>query len=253
MWRRVSWLYLMGTFLLMASVFFAGVAIWRLVSIHGFFQVKRIELIVRTHESSPRLTPDALNHTLSKLSGSIWTGSLDHLVQKLQTFDWLSDVKIRRVFPNKVSFDIEEREAIALWSDGRVLTKDHELIQMGERDQNWLQKKQLLEMSGAQEAVGRMVVWQDLIAQELTDTRFKLQKMRADYGGSLFLELCDLQAQNEGRNCRIEFVLAVNQPNLMRSRLQDGAAILNALIRQGQIPTRLDLRYPSGAAVILSS
>jgi cell division protein FtsQ len=246
MWRRQSWLYGLGTLLLGI-----GLIGYRILKYHPFFQVERIDLVVKTQDTKPRLTYDRLFRYTQGIAGSIWFVRIHELVKLFGSLDWVEHVSVSRIFPNIIRIELKEREPIALWSDGRILTRDNRLIEASQEDRNWVEQKHLMSIYGPESSSERLVLWQTMISREMSQVGLSLNRMRSDFGGSLFLDVCTLG--DVGRECRLEIVLPVDE-NLekMRQYIRDAMQILRVLARQGQKVVKIDLRYPTGAAVVLS-
>jgi len=99
-----------------------------------FFQVKEIEVKgCRKMEESTILS-------LIKMEGmpNLFTVSLKEVAKRLETHPWIEEVKARKVFPNKILIQIEERKPIAilqLEEPYYIDTKGVIFSPVGERDE----------------------------------------------------------------------------------------------------------------------
>jgi cell division protein FtsQ len=252
MWRRVSLFYAIGSFFLAIGLFLLFWLGYRVVKYHSFFQVQRVDLVIKSKEISPRLTNESLHGYTQGISGSVWFVSINGLVDAFSSLSWVQSVEVSRSFPNVIRVELQEREPIALWSDGRVLTADHQLIEVSDADMQWLQSKRVMTIFGPESFLDRLVEWQQIIGKDLDKVGLTLTGMRVDYGGSLFLDVCTLG--DVGGRCSLQFVLpTLENQDKTKGHVKDAVQILRALSQQGQKVVRIDLRYPTGAAVVVAS
>ena len=75
-----------------------------------FFRVREIEV-----EGNRRITPETLI-SLAKIEGmpNLFTVSLSEVTKRLESHPWISHIRMRKVFPNKILIQVEERKPIAI-------------------------------------------------------------------------------------------------------------------------------------------
>ncbi len=101
-----------GTFqlLLLSLFFFVGHRVYVYLLEDPFFQVREVEV-----EGSRKISRETIL-SLTELEGmpNLFTLRLKEVAKRLESYPWIEQVKARKVFPNKIVIQIEERKPIAI-------------------------------------------------------------------------------------------------------------------------------------------
>ena len=121
--------------LLLVSVFlFVGHRIYVHLLGDPFFRVREVEI-----EGYRKISKDTLLSlvTLDGIS-NLFTVRLREVAKRLESHPWIDHVKVRKVFPNKISIHVEERKPIAILQLEELYYIDHKGVifsRVGDRDE----------------------------------------------------------------------------------------------------------------------
>lgn len=96
--------------LLLSFFLFIGHRVYVHLLEDPFFRVKEVEV-----EGCRKITQGTLL-SLAKMEGrpNLFTVSLSEIAKRLESHPWIEDIKVRKVFPNKILIQVEERKPIAI-------------------------------------------------------------------------------------------------------------------------------------------
>jgi cell division protein FtsQ len=247
-WSSPAWLHrvAVGLVVLGIAALVSAALLW--VAQRETFSLKWVE--VHASETGLRHVQDAdIREALERgLAGSVLATPLAPIRDALDDHPWVREVSLRRVWPNRFLFQIQEHEPVAAWRDGRLLNRQGELFTA---DRAWAQTEaevlygcRLVELSGP---VGSQ-------ARVLTRAA-QTQRILESYGFSLkALTLSDQFAWQVSLSDGLE--VALGQDELPTPWDQRLGALSQVMQRIAVEPSnqssfvRVDLRYANGFAFL---
>lgn len=64
----------------------------------------------------------------SQVSGGFFSLKIEHIMHELEGIEWVYDVSLRRLWPDRLLITIEEQQPIARWGDGLLLNRYGEVF-----------------------------------------------------------------------------------------------------------------------------
>jgi cell division protein FtsQ len=99
-------------FQLLLVSFFLFMGHWGYVHLLGdpFFRVREVEV-----EGNRKITKEALlSLTMMEGMPNLFSVNLEEVVKRIESHPWIESVRVRKVFPNKILIQIEERQPMAI-------------------------------------------------------------------------------------------------------------------------------------------
>ena len=107
--------------LLVAAVWLAGQPVFALRSVR----------VLSTGPQIYHLSEDEIRQSVQSTSvGTALTHPLANLQSSLQSYPWVRQASVRRVWPNRLMIWIEEHDPVAIWTDGRLINRQGELFRI---------------------------------------------------------------------------------------------------------------------------
>ena len=100
--------------LIWASLLALGWGLWIFLLNMPFWSVKEVDVLTPLKYAKASDLARVLPQTLK---GNFLSMNLNHMRQQLLTMPWVKEIKIVRNFPNRLSIEIEEQEALAEWGN----------------------------------------------------------------------------------------------------------------------------------------
>jgi len=123
-------------FQLLLLSFFLFIGHWVYVHLLGdpYFRVREVEV-----EGGRKITRETLlSLTVMEGMPNLFSVKLKEVVKKLESHPWIEQVRVRKVFPNKILIQIEERKPMAIIQLGELYdidTRAEILSPVGEKDE----------------------------------------------------------------------------------------------------------------------
>ncbi|MFM1859313.1 MAG: hypothetical protein RL133_813 [Pseudomonadota bacterium] len=250
-WSSPAWLNRasFGLFMLGIVALLSAALLW--IAQRETFSLKWVE--VHASETGLRHVQDAdIREALERgLAGSVLATPLAPIRDALDDHPWVREVSLRRVWPNRFLFQIQEHEPVAAWRDGRLLNRQGELFTA---DRAWAQTEsealygcRLVELSGPVGSQTRVLM-----------RAAHAQRILEPHGFSLKgLALSDQFAWQVSLSDGLEVALGQDElPTPWDQRLSALGQVMQR-IAVGPIPqpsfVRVDLRYANGFAFLSTS
>ena len=99
-------------FQLLLVSFFLFMGHWVYVHLLGdpFFRVREVEV-----EGNRKITKETLlSLTMMEGMPNLFSVNLEEVVKRIESYPWIESVRVRKVFPNKILIQIEERKPMAI-------------------------------------------------------------------------------------------------------------------------------------------
>ncbi|RTZ44761.1 FtsQ-type POTRA domain-containing protein [Candidimonas sp. SYP-B2681] len=239
--------------LLAVVAMIAGAIVW--LAQRPYFSIAKIQIAPMQTDTLNYVSPTSVRATIAgKITGNFFSVSLDDTRELIETVPWVRHARIRRVWPDSLSIQIEEQQPLALWNEDQMINTWGEAFaaNQGELDD----EANLPQLNGP-ESSERLVVQRyaeiarwfaplNLRVQEVTlSPRYAWDVMLSDgIHLSLGRDPAADVADPHGRSGALPFAARIERfvqawPTLTQ-RL-DGRAISNA-----------DLRYSNGFAITLA-
>lgn len=128
LWHHPTYLRILSSWLMLAAVLvlLLSAAVW--VTRLPFFQISRIDVrpIAGHFQQIDRAVIKTVR--LGALKGGLLRADLQSVKREFEKAPWVRKASVRRVWPNRLLVELEEHQAVALWSDGRLVNSHHELF-----------------------------------------------------------------------------------------------------------------------------
>jgi len=206
-----------------------------------WFDLKRIELRSAGETGLRHVSaPVVRAATAGRISGNFFTVRLDEVRRVFEGVPWVARVSVRRVWPNRLRVTVAEHRAVGLWSDGRLLASDGRLFVANPAEAEV--EGMLVQFDGppqyAAEALRRYRSFSELLMP------LGLTITAVDVSDRLSWTVSTASGQR--------FEMGRDEP---AGRLDQRTRLLVAsyrsvVERMGEAPTRIDLRYENGLAVV---
>jgi cell division protein FtsQ len=69
---------------------------------------------------------------MENLSGGVLSIDVDGLVRAIEALSWPRDVKVRRLWPDALTIEVERESVVAAWGDGGFLTSAGKVVQVAD-------------------------------------------------------------------------------------------------------------------------
>jgi cell division protein FtsQ len=113
--------FIANTLALMAVLaMLVGVVVW--IGQRPYFALERIQIEPMQTDTLNYVSPATVRATIAgKLSGNFFSVSLDDTRALIETVPWVRHARIRRVWPDALSVQIEEQQPLALWNENQMI------------------------------------------------------------------------------------------------------------------------------------
>lgn len=175
---------------------------------------------------------------------------IDRVRQTLESMQWVAHARVSRVWPGRISVEVEEHEPAARWNDGSLISKKHKLFvppQLNTNDELYRQWYEVFEpLPQLRGSDGRQKILMDsyrVYQQQLARFNVTITVLNEDERRSQTLELSN----------QVTVRLGYEERELRMNRFMDVYEKLAAQI-DGR-PASFDMRYSNGFALqaVLSS
>ncbi|MCF7983274.1 MAG: cell division protein FtsQ/DivIB [Thiohalocapsa sp.] len=178
------------------------------------------------------LSRESLQETIGgQITGGIVTQNLNALKDEVEGLPWIHRASVRRVWPDRLVFTVEEHEALARWGENGLVTAEGIVF----RPRDGRLPAGLVRLSGADdfapEVVERYLQWHPRLAELGLIIDALVRDARGDWSLQL-LGGTELYLGTEDIGARFERLMAAYPQ-----------------VESIGIPTRIDLRYSNGFAV----
>jgi cell division protein FtsQ len=195
--------------------------------------VNRIELKGNTHYVTNR----TINHFMQQQpEAGLLAIDLQELQSQVKKIDWVRKVEIRKVWPDKLIFTIDEFTPVALFGE-HVLTSEGTLIEISEIEKFAHLAQIVLSKEREEKRIKHGEIWQEykVIKRELANINLELSRLEVDHVDNWELSFSNSLILNLGRKNRTQRV----------KRFLD----VFAKIENNKQLKKVDLRYHNGLAV----
>ncbi|MEQ8482945.1 MAG: FtsQ-type POTRA domain-containing protein [Pseudomonadales bacterium] len=111
--------------LLMAALAAAAWSIWAQLD----KPVRSVRVLGMMSEAERQAIQEVV---MSNLSGGILSLDADELVADIQSLSWPREVRVRRIWPDALTIDVQRESVVALWGDGGYLTSDGKVVHLAD-------------------------------------------------------------------------------------------------------------------------
>lgn len=222
--RRGTWL---GVVLLAALVGAGGKALWLWLD----RPIERVSIGGELHH----VDASYLEGQLAPLvQGATWLSvDLEALREQALQVGWLKEVRIRREWPNALTFELEEQRPVARWNDDQLLNGDGEPFVFAPVEP----PMGLPDMAGPGGAGPEVLAYFDDLGQRLDKMGLQIDQLRLEARGAWRFQL----------DSGVWIMLGRGDLDARLGRLE--AAWRRELGEVASHIRYIDLRYPNGVAV----
>lgn len=106
--------------LLAVLAMLAGVVVWLMQ--RPYFVINRIQIEPMQAETLSYVSPASVRATIAgRVAGNFFMIDLDETRHLLETVPWVRHARVRRVWPNTLSVQLEEQQPLALWNEDQMI------------------------------------------------------------------------------------------------------------------------------------
>jgi cell division protein FtsQ len=111
--------------LLMAALAAAAWSIWAQLD----KPVRSVRVLGMMSEAERQAIQEVV---MSNLSSGILSLDADELVADIQSLSWPREVRVRRVWPDALTIDVQRESVVAVWGDGGYLTSEGKVVHLAD-------------------------------------------------------------------------------------------------------------------------
>src|SRR5690606_3889200 len=106
--------------LLAVLAMLVGVVVWL---VHRpYFNIERIQIEAMQADTLHYVSTASVRATIAgRVTGNFFTVDLDETRGLLETVPWVRHARVRRVWPNTLSVQLEEQQPLALWNEDQMI------------------------------------------------------------------------------------------------------------------------------------
>src|SRR5690606_22158407 len=106
--------------LLAVLAMLVGVVVW--VIQRPYFAIERIQIEPMQADTLNYVSTASVRATIAgRVAGNFFTIDLDETRNLLETVPWVRHARIRRVWPDTLSVQLEEQQPLALWNEDQMI------------------------------------------------------------------------------------------------------------------------------------
>ncbi|MGE0798234.1 MAG: cell division protein FtsQ/DivIB [Lautropia sp.] len=223
---------------MMAFASLAAAAIWWAAH-RTVFELKGIEVGVAGGRTLQHVNADTLAAAgVHELAGNFFTVDLEEVRQTFEEAPWVRRAQVRRIWPNRLSVEIEEHRPLARWGDGRFVNTYGELFSADPREVG--DAAQLLEFAGPEGTQGIVTRRFHELSEQLAALSLVPRK----------IVLSDRQAWTARLDNGMTLLIGRDEGVPVNDRITRWVAVHPQIqARFNERTEVVDLRYPNGFAI----
>ena len=253
-WNSPKVMNSISIFISVGLVFYVSYLFFSMVLSHSYFDLKNVILVVENNKTPNVKKEDIYKIINESLNGTALNTDLEQISYRILNNLWVSDVVVRRIWPNKMLVRVKENKVIAVFNKQTFLTEDGNLTRIPLSEKSKIESNgdcRLLELEGPMTAIPLMMKHAQLFGNSLSEIGLNLKTLRLTEQYSWEVETVSNLLLRFGVNYS-DSPISLRLENFVRAFPKLKENFTNNLPANNRIK-HVDLRYAQGFAVKTAS
>lgn len=253
-WNSPKVMNSISIFIFVGLVFYVSYLFFSMVLSHSYFDLKNVILVVENNKTPNVKKEDIYKIINESLNGTALNTDLEQISFRILNNLWVSDVVVRRIWPNKMLVRVKENKVVAVFNKQTFLTEDGNLTRIPLSEKSKIESNgdcRLLELEGPMTAIPLMMKHAQLFGNSLSEIGLKLKTLRLTEQYSWEVETVSNLLLRFGVNYS-DSPISLRLKNFVRVYPKLKENFTNKLPSNDRIK-HVDLRYAQGFAVKTAS
>ena len=253
-WNSPKVMNSISIFIFVGLVFYVSYLFFSMVLSHSYFDLKNVILVVENNKTPNVKKEDIYKIINESLNGTALNTDLEQISFRILNNLWVSDVVVRRIWPNKMLVRVKENKVVAVFNKQTFLTEDGNLTRIPLSEKSKIESNgdcRLLELEGPMTAIPLMMKHAQLFGNSLSEIGLKLKTLRLTEQYSWEVETVSNLLLRFGVNYS-DSPISLRLKNFVRVYPKLKENFTNNLPSNDRIK-HVDLRYAQGFAVKTAS
>lgn len=253
-WNSPKVMNSISIFIFVGLVFYVSYLFFSMVLSHSYFDLKNVILVVENNKTPNVKKEDIYKIINESLNGTALNTDLEQISFRILNNLWVSDVVVRRIWPNKMLVRVKENKVVAVFNKQTFLTEDGNLTRIPLSEKSKIESNgdcRLLELEGPMTAIPLMMKHAQLFGNSLSDIGLNLKTLRLTEQYSWEVETVSNLLLRFGVNYS-DSPISLRLKNFVRVYPKLKENFTNNLPSNDRIK-HVDLRYAQGFAVKTAS
>ena len=253
-WNSPKVMNSISIFICVGLVFYVSYLFFSMVLSHSYFDLKNVILVVENNKTPNVKKEDIYKIINESLNGTALNTDLEQISFRILNNLWVSDVVVRRIWPNKMLVRVKENKVVAVFNKQTFLTEDGNLIRIPLSEKSKIESNgdcRLLELEGPMTAIPLMMKHAQLFGNSLSEIGLNLKTLRLTEQYSWEVETVSNLLLRFGVNYS-DSPISLRLKNFVRVYPKLKENFTNNLPSNDRIK-HVDLRYAQGFAVKTAS
>lgn len=253
-WNSPKVMNSISIFCFVGIVFYVSYLFFSMVLSHSYFDLKNVILVVENNKTPNVKKEDIYKIVNESLNGTALNTDLEQISFRILNNLWVSDVVVRRIWPNKMLVRVKENKLVAVFNKQTFLTEDGYLTRIPLSEKSKIEANgdcRLLEFEGPITAIPLMMKHALLFGNSLSEIGLNLKTLRLTEQYSWEVETVSKLLLRFGVNYS-DSPINLRLKNFVRAFPKLKENFTNNLSANNRIKY-VDLRYAQGFAVKTTS
>lgn len=253
-WNSPKVMNSISIFIFVGLVFYVSYLFFSMVLSHSYFDLKNVILVVENNKTPNVKKEDIYKIINESLNGTALNTDLEQISFRILNNLWVSDVVVRRIWPNKMLVRVKENKVVAVFNKQTFLTEDGNLTRIPLSEKSKIESNgdcRLLELEGPMTAIPLMMKHAQLFGNSLSEIGLNLKTLRLTEQYSWEVETVSNLLLRFGVNYS-DSPISLRLKNFVRAFPKLKENFTNNLPANNRIK-HVDLRYAQGFAVKTAS
>ena len=253
-WNSPKVMNSISIFIFVGLVFYVSYLFFSMVLSHSYFDLKNVILVVENNKTPNVKKEDIYKIINESLNGTALNTDLEQISFRILNNLWVSDVVVRRIWPNKMLVRVKENKVVAVFNKQTFLTEDGNLTRIPLSEKSKIESNgdcRLLELEGPMTAIPLMMKHAQLFGNSLSEIGLNLKTLRLTEQYSWEVETVSNLLLRFGVNYP-DSPISSRLENFVRAFPKLKENFTNNLSANNRIKY-VDLRYAQGFAVKTTS
>ena len=253
-WNSPKVMNSISIFIFVGLVFYVSYLFFSMVLSHSYFDLKNVILVVENNKTPNVKKEDIYKIINESLNGTALNTDLEQISFRILNNLWVSDVVVRRIWPNKMLVRVKENKVVAVFNKQTFLTEDGNLTRIPLSEKSKIESNgdcRLLELEGPMTAIPLMMKHAQLFGNSLSEIGLNLKTLRLTEQYSWEVETVSNLLLRFGVNYS-DSPISLRLKNFVRVYPKLKENFTNNLPSNNRIK-HVDLRYAQGFAVKTAS
>lgn len=253
-WNSPKVMNSISIFIFVGLVFYVSYLFFSMVLSHSYFDLKNVILVVENNKTPNVKKEDIYKIINESLNGTALNTDLEQISFRILNNLWVSDVVVRRIWPNKMLVRVKENKVVAVFNKQTFLTEDGHLTRIPLSEKSKIESNgdcRLLELEGPMTAIPLMMKHAQLFGNSLSEIGLNLKTLRLTEQYSWEVETVSNLLLRFGVNYS-DSPISLRLKNFVRAFPKLKENFTNNLSANNRIK-HVDLRYAQGFAVKTAS